>query len=74
MRLLDPIVHWPAKLSEADAEWCITALAWWWLGELVVLRELAMAWPLGCWKLVCPYYILGVWCSPRLCLVAEKQN
>lgn len=39
MRLLDPIVHWPAKLSEADAVWCIAARARWWPRELVVFRE-----------------------------------
>lgn len=26
LRLLDPIIHWPAKLPEVDATWCIPAV------------------------------------------------
>lgn len=54
MRLLDPIVHWPAKLCEVDAAWHI-ALAGlvphgWWLGGLLRLEQ---SWPVPCcWVLV----------------------
>lgn len=57
MRLLDPIIHWPAKLPEVDAAWCIPVVLLWlgWClmgGGLVSFLVLGQSWPGPCCQVV----------------------